>query len=143
VSKRRTWRKSHLGIDVNTQQIVSVSLTGNNEDDAAVAGRMTEGKQELLGSFRGDGAYDDFAFRQKLGPGVVQIIPPPKKITVATKSYKSAYARTCPLPRTTHFSVTSFSKAKGPRAWSFWVEIPISAPKANTPPSVKRVEALA
>ena len=30
----------------------------------------------------------------------------------------------------------------GPRAWSFWVEMPISAPKPNSPPSVKRVLAL-
>ena len=29
----------------------------------------------------------------------------------------------------------------GPRAWSFCVEMPISAPKPNSPPSVKRVEA--
>ena len=29
----------------------------------------------------------------------------------------------------------------GPRAWSFWVEMPISQPKPNSPPSVKRVEA--
>ena len=82
VSKRRTWRKLHMGIDVNTQEIVSVSLTGNNEDDAAVAGWMIEGKQDVLSSFRGDGAYDDFAFREKLGPNVVQIIPPPKDAVV-------------------------------------------------------------
>lgn len=30
----------------------------------------------------------------------------------------------------------------GPRACSFWVEMPISAPKPNSPPSVNRVEAL-
>ncbi len=30
----------------------------------------------------------------------------------------------------------------GPRAWSFCVELPISAPIPNSPPSVKRVEAL-
>ena len=29
----------------------------------------------------------------------------------------------------------------GPRACSFWVEIPISAPKPNSKPSVNRVEA--
>ena len=28
----------------------------------------------------------------------------------------------------------------GPRAWSFWVEMPISQPRPNSPPSVKRVE---
>lgn len=36
-SKRRTWRKLHIGIDVATQQIVLVELTTNSEDDAAVA----------------------------------------------------------------------------------------------------------
>ena len=30
----------------------------------------------------------------------------------------------------------------GPRAWSFWVEMPISQPRPNSPPSVNRVEAL-
>ena len=30
----------------------------------------------------------------------------------------------------------------GPRACSFWVEMPISAPNPNSPPSVNRVEAL-
>ena len=29
----------------------------------------------------------------------------------------------------------------GPRAWSFWVEMPISAPKPNSPPSTNRLEA--
>ena len=27
----------------------------------------------------------------------------------------------------------------GPRAWSFWVEMPISHPRPNSPPSVNRV----
>ena len=29
----------------------------------------------------------------------------------------------------------------GPRAWSFWVLMPISHPRPNSPPSVNRVEA--
>src|SRR5690606_28463281 len=47
----------------------------------------------------------------------------------------------CPSPRIYHFSVTSFSKANGQRACSFCVDIPISAPKPNSPPSVNQVEA--
>jgi hypothetical protein len=78
VSKRRTWRKLHIGIDVNTQEIISVCLTGNDEDDAAVAQKMIEGKTEQIESFRGDGAYDDFSLREKLGASIEQIIPPPK-----------------------------------------------------------------
>lgn len=96
VGKRRTWRKLHVGIDVSTQQIVSVSLTGNHEDDAAVAGQMVEGRQDRIRSFRGDGAYDDFAFREALGQGVIQIIPPPKDAVVhagTAKKPPKAYLR--------------------------------------------------
>ncbi len=78
MSKRRTWRKLHMGIDVETQEIVCAELTTNGQDDAAVAGKMLQGKVAQLSSFRGDGAYDDFAFREILGSGVRQIIPPSK-----------------------------------------------------------------
>ena len=81
VSKRRTWRKLHIGIDLDTQEIVSVELTGNDEDDAAVAQKILKGKVECLKSFHGDGAYDDFSFREILGD-VKQIIPPPKDAIV-------------------------------------------------------------
>ena len=52
------------------------------------------------------------------------------------------YPRTWPSPRTTYFVVHSSRMPIGPRACSFWVELPISAPMPNSPPSVKRVEAL-
>ncbi|MDQ4140167.1 MAG: IS5 family transposase [Bacteroidota bacterium] len=81
-SKRRTWRKLHIGIDVTSQEIVWVELTTNSEDDATVAGKILQNKTEKLKSFRGDGAYDDFAFREVLGPQVKQIIPPPKDAVV-------------------------------------------------------------
>jgi hypothetical protein len=92
-SKRRTWRKLHIGIDVHTQEIVCVELTTNvmsvnaHTDDAATAAKMLEGKTNKLNSFRGDGAYDDFSFREVLGSGVKQIIAPPKDAVVqkATK----------------------------------------------------------
>ena len=71
----------HIGIDLDTQEIVSVELTGNNEDDAAVAQKMLKGKVEYLKSFHGDGAYDDFSFREILGD-VSQIIPPPKDAVI-------------------------------------------------------------
>lgn len=81
-SKRRTWRKLHIGIDVATQEIVLVALTANSEDDAQTAIQLLKGKTDKLGSFRGDGAYDDFKLRELLGNGVKQIIPPPKDAVV-------------------------------------------------------------
>ena len=53
------------------------------------------------------------------------------------------YSLTWPLPISTNFVLVSSRRPMGPRAWSFWVEMPISAPRPNSPPSVKRVEALA
>lgn len=85
-SKRRTWRKLPIGIDVHTQEIVSVELTTNSEDDAAVASKLLQGKTGQLNSFRGDGAYDDFKLRELLGQQVQQIIPPPKDAVVHAAS---------------------------------------------------------
>ena len=82
VSRRRTWRKLHIGMDVDSQQIISVSLAGNDWDDAAEAASMLKGKTDRINSFRGDGAYDDFHFRKALGDNVVQIIPPPKDAVI-------------------------------------------------------------
>ncbi len=46
-----------------------------------------------------------------------------------------------PSPVTMYLVLVSSGRPIGPRACSFWVEIPISAPKPNWLPSVKRVEA--
>ncbi len=48
----------------------------------------------------------------------------------------------CPSPVTTYFVEVISGSPIGPRACSFWVEMPISAPNPNSPPSVNRVEAL-
>jgi hypothetical protein len=45
-SKRSKWRKLYICIDFDTQKILSVELTGNREDDAAVGKRMSGGKND-------------------------------------------------------------------------------------------------
>ncbi len=77
-SKHRTWRKLHVCVDLITQEILCVELTGNDEDDASVGTSMLKGKTGNLNSFKGDGAYDKFGFREVLGDNVRQVIPPPK-----------------------------------------------------------------
>src|SRR5581483_538389 len=52
------------------------------------------------------------------------------------------HVRICPSPWMTYFVVVSSRRPMGPRACSFCVLIPISAPKPNSSPSVKRVDAL-
>ncbi|MBA2367701.1 MAG: hypothetical protein H0V82_01600 [Candidatus Protochlamydia sp.] len=39
-SKRRTWRKFHIGMDAKTQDIICCELTGNDKGDAEMAEQM-------------------------------------------------------------------------------------------------------
>jgi hypothetical protein len=54
-SKHRTWRKLHICVDLITQEILSVELTGNDQDDASIGTRMLKGQSHRLKSFKGDG----------------------------------------------------------------------------------------
>lgn len=78
-SKRRTWRKFHIGIDAETQNILCCELTGNDKGDAEVAEQMLEKLPCKVKSARGDGAYDASRFRKKVhDKGGVCIVPPPR-----------------------------------------------------------------
>src|SRR4029077_7100983 len=68
-------------------------------------------------------------------------VPVVDRTECAPEDSDTHYERTCPSPSTTYLYEHSSRRAMGPRAWSFWVELPISAPRPNSPPSVKRVEA--
>jgi len=78
-SKRRTWRKFHIGIDVQTQDIVCCELTENSEGDAEVAERLAEKLPDKIKSARSDGAYDAGRFRKRVDDkGGTCIVPSPK-----------------------------------------------------------------
>ncbi|QLH34770.1 MAG: IS5 family transposase [Parachlamydiaceae bacterium] len=78
-SKRRTWRKFHIGIDAETQDILCCELTGNNKGDAEVVEQMLGKLPCKVKSARGDGAYDASRFRKKVHEkGGVCIVPPPR-----------------------------------------------------------------
>lgn len=81
-SKRRTWRKFHIGVDAETQNILCCELTGNNKGDAEVAKKMLDGMGKRIKSARGDGAYDSQHFRKKVHEkGGICIVPPPRSAT--------------------------------------------------------------
>lgn len=78
-SKRRVWRKFHIGIDAETQDFVVCELTGNDVGEAASAVRMLDKIPGKLATVRGDGAYDPNAVRAKIyEKGARAIIPPPR-----------------------------------------------------------------
>ena len=57
-SKRRTWRKLHLGADETTGEIVAAVVTTNNVADSQVLAEMLEQAEDELEQVSGDGSYD-------------------------------------------------------------------------------------
>jgi len=76
-SKRRTWRKLHLMIDADTQEIVADVLTDNSMHDSDVVTPLLKRVRNKMRRFYGDGAYDPWKVRNALEQrGIEQVIPP-------------------------------------------------------------------
>ena len=58
VSRRRTWRKLHLGVDERTKEIVAVELTGSRVHDSQPLPALLEQIPDSISQVSGDGAYD-------------------------------------------------------------------------------------
>ena len=85
VSKRRTWRKLHVGVNPNDGEIQAVLLTENSvSDDQAVAELLNQIEQPIL-AFAADGAYDKRKVYDCLNahsPEVNILIPPRKNARI-------------------------------------------------------------
>jgi IS5 family transposase len=57
-TKRRTWRKLHLGADETTGEIVAAVVTTNNVADSQVLEAMLEQVEDEIEQVSGDGSYD-------------------------------------------------------------------------------------
>lgn len=79
-SKRRTWRKFHVGVDAKTGQITSCVLTDNAVADAAMVEPIldeTEANGCVIDQLSGDGAYDKSKVWQACQHrGIKPTIPP-------------------------------------------------------------------
>jgi hypothetical protein len=58
VSKRRTWRKLHLGIDEATGEILAAVVSTNNVNDGEVLPDLLDQIEDEIDQVSGDGAYD-------------------------------------------------------------------------------------
>ena len=81
VSKRRTWRKLHMGANPEDGEIQAVILTENSVSDDAVVEVLLKQIEQEIDKFAGDGAYD----KRKVYDGLnahspqVKILIPPRK----------------------------------------------------------------
>jgi DDE family transposase len=79
VSKRRTWRKIHIGMDPHTGEILLCEMTTSGQTDAKAANKLIDEFPHQLNNVYGDGSYDDESFRKKVAlKGANSIIPPPR-----------------------------------------------------------------
>ena len=58
ISKRRTWRKLHVDICMETQSVVRSALTTNDIGDSEVFEKLLDTIEGTIASVAGDGAYD-------------------------------------------------------------------------------------
>ncbi len=58
VSKRRTWKKLHIGVDEATGEILAVSVTDNSVADATALPGLLDQVDEPIDQVSGDKAYD-------------------------------------------------------------------------------------
>jgi len=77
--KKRTWRKFHIGLDADTQDIAMYETTKNGIGDIEVAEKLLSLLNGQIGDVYGDGAYDGRKLRKKVHEmGGRCHVPPPR-----------------------------------------------------------------
>ena len=85
VSKRRTWRKLHVGANPEDGKIQAVLLTENNVSDNQAVEKLLEQIEPAIIEFAADGAYDKRKVYDSLNvhsPNVNILIPPRKNARI-------------------------------------------------------------
>jgi hypothetical protein len=98
-SRRRCWRKLHLGIDTGSGEIVAIELTRKEIDDGARTGALLDQLSDPLASFTADGTYDQdrvYEAVRERHPNAAVIVPP------RSTAVPSASAETAPTQRDLH-----------------------------------------
>lgn len=92
-SKRRTWRKLHLGVDPDSKEIIVAEVTSNSivSGDSQIGKKLLKKAPKSAKRIFGDGAYDGTEFRQEIEKnGAEPIIPPPRDAIVHRESEDKA-----------------------------------------------------
>jgi hypothetical protein len=97
-SKRRTWRKLHLAVNPDTQEIVAEVLTENSGHDADQVDELLDQVETPVDDFFGDGAYDQWKVYKTLDKRSIQPIIPPRRNAKIKQHGNSSEP---PLPRDT------------------------------------------
>src|SRR6476660_4125362 len=110
-SRRRSWRKLHIGVDADTGRIVASELTTNDVDDGSQVGPLLDQVTGPVASFTGDGAYDQDGVSRSVAERhpEARVIVPPRSGAVPSKT-----AETAPTQRDRHLQLIA---EKGRMGW--------------------------
>ena len=80
-SKRRIWRKIHIGIDEETLEVRAVEITSSNVGDAPVLPDLLNQipSDQDIGSVTADGAYDTHKCHETIAARNAHAVIPPRK----------------------------------------------------------------
>lgn len=78
-SKRRTWRKLHLGVDEGTGELAAAVVTTNDFGDGQVLADLLGQVDEELRQVTGDGGYDDRQCYDAIRERKARAVIPPQK----------------------------------------------------------------
>lgn len=85
LSKRRSWRKVHLAYDESTHQILAISVTNNDIDDASMLEPLLQQIPLPIAKVAADGAYDQQKVYDYLQKRQIQALIPPRVNAIVWK----------------------------------------------------------
>jgi Transposase DDE domain len=94
-TRRRSWRKLHIGVDAASGEIVAVAVTRKDIDDAVMAGALLDQIADPIASFTADGAYDQDQVTEAVAnrhPDAAVVVPP-RAGAIASASVETAPTR--------------------------------------------------
>jgi hypothetical protein len=116
-SRRRSWRKLHIGVDAGTGHITAVMLTTPDVDDGSQVGALLDQIDGPIASFTADGAYDQDGVYGAVGardPDVAVIVPP------RSSAVPSRTAETAPTQRDRHLrEIAERGRMGWQKAWGY------------------------
>ncbi|KZL05265.1 Transposase DDE domain protein [Pseudovibrio sp. Ad26] len=124
--KHRNWRKLHLGVDLESGEVLCCEPTEDNVGDPTVVSDMLDQVGGPVATFLGDGAYDGFPTRQEIEDryeGVEIIIPTAQTAVPSLKAATAPTARDRDILLIEEHGSMGWQKQKGygrrsPRDWN-------------------------
>ena len=115
-SRRRSWRKLHIGVDADSGEIAAVAVTRKDIDDAAMAGALLGQVADPIASFTADGTYDQDQVSQAVAeryPDAAVIVPPRAGAVASSSAWTAATQRDRHLRMIAERGRMAWQKASG------------------------------